>query len=236
MSSQIALLIKMQKIDDQISDLDVLKERKPKQLEHLISCVSNADQILKQIEKKIEATILNQKTKETEIKNNNELKSKYSYQLDGIKNNKEYKALNSQIVVLEEKNKVIETEILNIMEETDKLKKELTEGLKLKKQADSNLKANEDKLKEEILKIDQDIERLKENRKEYANQLPMTIVKKYVQLIKNKNKKAVIFSSNNACSGCGFHIRPQILIELNTPDKIIYCENCGRILVRSLDE
>jgi predicted nucleic acid-binding Zn-ribbon protein len=89
--------------------------------------------------------------------------------------------------------------------------------------------------KKEIEKVNEEIDRLKENRTEYAKQLPMPLVKKYVQLIKNKNHKAVVFNSNNACSGCGFHIRPQILIELNDPNKIIYCENCGRILVRTLE-
>ena len=236
MSSQLTLLVKMQKIDDQISELDVLKERKPRQLENLKACVLNEEQALNHVKKRIEDANLFIKTKETEIKTNNELKLKYSHQLDGIKNNKEYKALNSQIVILEEKNKVVETEILNKMEERDELEKEHAVCINNKKKADSNLKADEDRLKNEILKIDEDINRLKENRSDYAKQLPMAIVKKYVMLIKNKNRKAVIFSSNNACSGCGFHIRPQILIELNTPDKIIYCENCGRILVRSLDE
>jgi predicted nucleic acid-binding Zn-ribbon protein len=225
----------MQKIDDKIADFEIKKNKLPQQLDQLIASVNKADEALKAIEKSIETNALNQKTKENEIKSNNELKLKYGHQLDGIKNNKEYKALNSQISSLEEKNKAIETEILTIMEEETALKKQKEEAVLLKKHADTNLKANEDILKKEIEKVNEEIERLKEHRTEYAKQLPMPLVKKYVQLIKNKNHKAVVFNSNNACSGCGFHIRPQILIELNDPNKIIYCENCGRILVRSLD-
>jgi len=237
MSTNLSILIRMQKLDDQISELEFLKVQKPRQLDHLRTEVKKAEHHLTTLEKKLETNTLAQKAKETEIKTNTDQKRKYENQLDGIKNNKEYKALNSQIVVLGEKNKNIETEILDFMEEAEEIKKQQAEAIKQKKKADANLLADEDILNKEILKIDTDIERLKENRAELAKQLPIAIVKKYIQLIKNKNKKAIVFcTSGNACSGCGFHIRPQILIELNTPDKIIYCENCGRILVRSMEE
>ena len=226
----------MQKIDDKISEMELLKEKLPKQLEHLTGNVSKANLFITQIDKKIEENMLAQKAKEAEIKTNKDLKLKYEHQQEGIKNNKEYKALNTQIRLLEEKNANIETEILTIMEEADSLKTQKDEGMRLKAIADENLKANEDKLKKEIEKVNNEIEKLRENRSEFAKQIPIATVKKYVQLIKNKNRKAVVYSNNSACSGCGFHIRPQIIIELNTPEKIIYCENCGRILVKSLDE
>jgi len=237
MSTNLNILVKMQKIDDQITEQEFLKVQKPRQLDHLKSEVSKYEHEVKATEKKLEHNAVAQKTKENEIKANTDQMRKYGGQLDGIKNNKEYKALNSQIAVLGEKNKNIETEILDLMQEAEDLKSLLTEAQKKKKQADANLLADEDILNKEIVKIDKDIERLKESRSEFAKQLPIATVKKYIQLIKNKNKKAIVFcTSGNACSGCGFHIRPQILIELNTPDKIIYCENCGRILVRSMEE
>lgn len=236
MKIQIPVLIKMQKIDDRISELEVLKNKLPQQLEQLINSVNKAEDFVGDIDKKLHTNSLMQKAKETEIKNNNELSLKYGHQLDGIKNNKEYKALNSQISLLKEKNIHIENEILVIMDEEASLKKQRNEAVNLKKQATDNLQANEDLLKKEIEKVNSEIERLKESRSEYAKQIPITIVKKYVQLIKNKNRKAVVYCNNNACSGCGFHIRPQILIELSQPEKIIYCENCGRILVHSLDD
>jgi len=237
MSSNISILIQMQNIDDNIAELEVLKVKKPKQLDYLKTEVAKAEHSVKAIEKNIEANTLATKTKESEVKANTDQARKYGHQLDGIKNNKEYKALNNQIVQLNEKNKNIENDIITLMEEAEELKAQLGEATKLKKKADANLLADEDILKKEIAKIDVDITKLKEKRTEYAKLLPVPIVKKYIQLIKNKNNKAIVFCNpNNACSGCGFHIRPQILIELNTPDKIIYCENCGRILVRSLEE
>jgi predicted nucleic acid-binding Zn-ribbon protein len=235
MSTQVNVLICMQKIDDQISAVEVEKVRKPKQLDDLRNSVKNAEMFLAQVQKKIDDAQLVQKTKESEIKTNNELKQKYGHQLDGIKNNKEYKALNSQIALLDEKNKNLETEILNIMEEIEEHKEKLAEGHRLKKKADENLAANEKLIEAEIVKLDEQIKLLKEARMGYAKQLPITLTQKYTQLIVHKNRKAVSYILNHACSGCGFHMRPQVIIELNSPDKINYCESCGRILVKSMD-
>lgn len=235
MTSQIQVLIKMQKIDDKISEKEAVKVKLPQQLNSLVLSVKNAEEELDTIKKKIEDIQLRQKNKEAEIKSNNDLIKKYEHQLEGIKNNKEYKALNSQISLLQDKNTQIENEILNIMDEEAQVNQKLNDALNNKKNADSNLQANESLLNKEIEKVEVEINQLKDSRTELAKQIPMTIVKKYVQLIKNKNRKAVVFNSNNACSGCGFHIRPQILIDLKENNKSIYCENCGRILVNSMD-
>ena len=235
MKNEISILIKMQKIDDRISELEQLKEKLPKQLEQLKVNVKKTQNLLVAVNNKLEANQVQQKGKDSEIKTNDGLKLKYSHQLDGIKTNKEYKALNSQIITLAEKNTVIENDIIKLMEDEAKLKKQKAEAILLSDKANENLKANEDILNKEITKADKEIETLKSERMDLAKQIPESIVKKYVLLIKNKNRKAVVSSHNNACSGCGFHIRPQILIELNNVVKLIYCENCGRILVKALE-
>jgi len=235
MKIHLSTLVDMQKVDDKISEFEHQKVQLPKQLAQLIQSVKNAEQNLAEVEQKLEENALTQKNKEAEVKANSELRTKYLHQLDGIKNNKEYKALNSQISKIEETNKQIETNILVVMEEETTLKKQKTEAINLKKLADDNLKANEDLLNLEIRKVDDEIVKLKEKRTEYSKLIPIDLVKKYIQLIKNKNRKAVVYNVNSSCSGCGFRIRPQLLIELNNDDKLLYCENCGRMLVNIID-
>ena len=235
MKQELSILIKMQKIDDKISELELQKAKLPEQLNQLISNVKKSEDNLNNIIKEIEENSLKQKEKENEIKTNEETKKKYSHQLEGIKNNKEYKALNSQISALSDKNKVIETEILALMDEETTYKKQKNEATILKDKAKENLDANEEVLNKQIDKVNQDIDKLKLNRLAQAKLIPESTAKKYIQLIKNKNRRAVSACHNNACLCCGYHIRPQILIELNNPVKIIYCENCGRILVKTFE-
>ena len=86
-------------------------------------------------------------------------------------------------------------------------------------------------MKNRIKEVEQQIIDVREERNQIAQTLPTNIVKRYAALIKHKARKAVVFKINGACSGCGFKIRPQLVIEIDKGDKLINCENCGRILV-----
>jgi predicted nucleic acid-binding Zn-ribbon protein len=47
---------------------------------------------------------------------------------------------------------------------------------------------------------------------------------------------AVAEVKNGACSACFMSLRPQMLVELKTTDKMITCESCTRILYIESDK
>lgn len=235
MSNKLVHLVKMQKIDDEISQNEDKKKILPNRLKELRDGVTTAKQAVDIIAAQITDNHLKQQEKEKTIKTNNEQVLKYEHMLESIKTNKEYKALNSEISFMKSSNSDIELELISIMEEESKIKEMISIEKAKETEAQKRLKENEDKLQLEIIAVDHQIEALKEQRNQVAKLLPVTLVKRYISLIKAKNRKAVTYILNNACSGCGFHIRPQLLIELSQPDKIVNCENCGRILVKSFD-
>ncbi|MBP7564220.1 MAG: hypothetical protein KA886_10580 [Candidatus Cloacimonetes bacterium] len=230
MNNQLEILIQMQQIDDIIGQKDIIKNALPNQLSDLIHQVEVTESDMAKVMKDLEANLKKQKDKELEIKTNKDNIKKYEHQLDGIKNNKEYKALNSQISALKDKTGNFESELISIMDEESVIKEKKKVAETNRDLAKKALTNNEDKLKEEIVKVENDIAELKARRNSIAQQIPMSMVKKYAQLIKNKNRKAVVFCNGSSCGGCGFHIRPQLLIDIRQNDKINYCENCGRIL------
>ncbi|HOQ79873.1 MAG TPA: C4-type zinc ribbon domain-containing protein, partial [Candidatus Cloacimonadota bacterium] len=183
----------------------------------------------------LDNNVKKQKDKELDVKNQKDSIRKYEQQLDGIKNNKEYKALNSQISTLKDKIFNFESELIAVMDEETALKERKKQAEESLKSAKKALSENEDILKKEIIKVEDDIVELKGNRNSIAHEIPMSLVKKYAQLIKNKNRKAVVFLNGNSCGGCGFHIRPQLLIEIKQNDNVNYCENCGRIIAPNVD-
>ena len=121
--------------------------------------------------------------------------------------------------------------IIAFMEDEAEIRTALETAIEVQKKADDNLKANEERLKKKIEQVKKEIEEIRNKRNEIAKGIPTRIVKRYAALIKNKGRKAVAFNIHNACSGCGFNIRPQVVIEINEGNKINFCENCGRILV-----
>ncbi len=232
MKEDLRILLEMQALDAEIGKREILKKDLPAELSNLIDSVKNTEDDLTAAKDRLNENRKNQKLKEVDIQTNNKTIGKYEDQLLAIKNNKEYKALNSEINHLKEKNSKIDDEILEQMEVETKLKEELKEAEEEVKKAKAELVKNEDRLKKRINELDSEIEERKNERGELAKGLPRTLVRRYVSLIKAKDRKAVVFMENNACGGCGFKIRPQLIIEIERGNKIVSCESCGRIVVR----
>jgi uncharacterized protein len=236
MTEQLKVLVQMQTYDDRIGEKEELKILLPKQLHDLIAHVENAQAKVTELQKAQEEKIRQQKQKEIDIKTNIDLMHKYQTQLAEIKTNKEYKALNAEVTSLSAKNSDYETQILTLMEEETAIKDELKTAQVDLKQAQKELEEREGVLRKQIEEVDKMITEYKEKRNNLGRDLPIALAKRYVLLIKNKNRKAVVYNNSGTCSGCGFRIRPQLLLELEKQVKMIACENCGRILVHSLTD
>ena len=232
MNSNLSTLVKMQEIDDQIGIHEVEKKKLPEELDSLHEMVKSTKEAYEAAHNALLENQKTQKAKELEIKANKETMAKYENQLLAIKTNKEYKALHSEINHLKEGNKKIDDELIQLMEAEAALKTGVADAQSDVKKAEKELNDNEDKLNKKIEVVNQEIEKLKQSRNEIAKSLPRQLIKRYVLLIKNKNRKAVVFANNDACEGCGFKVRPQMAIEVSKGNKIISCENCGRILVK----
>jgi len=231
MLRDLEILIKMQKKDDRIGEKEILTRTLPQELNSLKQNLEMANQKLMETKQALEENLKEQKLKELRIKENNDKINKYKDQLLAIKTNKEYKALNSEISHLENTNTDIDDEIIALMEDEVIIRSDYEEANKIQKKADEKLSLNEEKLKRKIEEVQAEIEKIRNERNKLAAEIPKNIVKRYAALIKNKDRKAVVYNINNACSGCGFKIRPQMVIEINEGNAIVSCENCGRIIV-----
>ena len=234
MKKQLEILIQMQKFDTVIGDKNILTKELPQQLNSLKQSLKDADETVAATKNELDENLKDQKLRELDIADNNTKIAKYKNQLLTIETNKEYKALNSEINHLEKKNSGVDDDLIGLMEAESELREHLDEENKAQKKASDELKANEEKLEKEIQEVKKDIEDLKGKRNDMAKDLPRDIIRRYAALIKNKNRKAVVFNDNNACSGCGYTIRPQVAIDIKAGNSVIYCESCGRILVSHL--
>ena len=232
MKMDLKVLVDMQKIDDIIGEKTILTKKLPEELSSMKSALTQTGEKLTEVKTKLDENKKNQRLNELKINENNENIAKYKNQLLTIKTNKEYKALNSEVSHLEKINSEIDDDILDLMEQESNIKIELEKATEEHKKAEENLKANEKKLQNKITQVENEIKELREKRNSLAKHISSNLVRRYAALIKNKNRKAVVFSINNACSGCGYKIRPQLQIEVKEGNKHISCENCGRMLVK----
>ncbi|MFC1898542.1 zinc ribbon domain-containing protein [Candidatus Cloacimonadota bacterium] len=231
MKHELEILIEMQNCDDIIGEKEILMKTLPQELSSLIQNLELANVQLEKTGHELEENLKTQKLKELDIRSNKEKIDKYKNQLLTIQTNKEYKALNSEVSHLEAKNTSIDDELIELMEEEANIRTKKEEDQAVQKKAADELKANEEKLKQKIVKVEQEITEIRDKRNKMATALPRTMIKRYASLIKNKARKAVVFNINGTCSGCHYKIRPQLLIEINNAENVVNCESCGRMLV-----
>lgn len=234
MADHLEQLIRMQGFDDLIGEKEQVKEELPRRLEGMHASMREAEVQVAACKARLEENQKKQKGREMEIKTNQQTIDKYQAQLATIKTNKEYRALYSEINHLKEKNSHIDEEILVLMEDETARKEDLRLAEEEQKKARADLSANEDVLRKEISAVDIEIDQLKAQRNDIAKELPKPLVSKYVQLITHKNRRAVQAMIDGSCTGCGFRARPQVQIDVRSRGKIIYCENCGRILYEKM--
>jgi len=231
MEEQLRTLAAMQKLDDKIAQYRTLQEELPKQLNEINERVEQAtadmlagETIKAEINKK-------QRALENDIKQHQEQIKKYAGQLNDIKTNKEYKALNSEIAYLKDKISEIESQLLSLMDNENETI-EANQGLKQAlSEAEADKRDKEGDLKAQISELENQVESTRAERNKLAVTLPVPLIKRYGNLIKNKDNVAVVYNREGSCGGCGFVLRQQMRIELQLHEKIVYCENCGRIIL-----
>ena len=231
MESQLQILEQMQVLDNQKGKYLALQKELPKQLSEINERVEQATADLLAGETEKAEINKNQRTLENDIKTYQDQIRKYSGQLSEIKTNKEYKALNSEIAYLKEKISEIESKLLELMEVENQAKDKIEGFKKALQDAEKNKREKEGDLKAQIEALDAKIQATLAERNEMAVKLPQALLKRYANLIRNKDNLAVAYNHEGSCGGCGFVIRQQMRIELQLRKKIVYCENCGRILL-----
>ena len=122
MEEELKTLAKMQALDDQIGRYRILQKELPKQLNEIIESVEEATANLLAVETERAEINKKQRSVEMDIKQMQEQSKKYSAQLTEIKNNKEYKALNSEIAYIKDKISDNESSLLELMELENEIK------------------------------------------------------------------------------------------------------------------
>ena len=226
----------MQKLDDKIGQYRVLQEVLPKQLNEINERVEQATIDLLAGETEKAEINKQQRAQEGEIKTHQEQIQKYGNQLSAIKTNKEYKALNSEIAYLKDKISEIESQLLVLMDAETEVKARIVGYKNALAEAEANKKAKEGDLKAQIETLEEKVESTRAERNKLAVTLPVALIKRYGNMIKNKGNQALAYTHDGSCGGCGFVIRQQMRIELQLREKVVYCENCGRILLNPFEE
>jgi len=225
-------LYKLQLIDSQIDQIQVLKGELPmevRDLEDEIEGLQIRVTKLDDAKKELEDSIAQHRNK---IKESEALIAKYGRQLDDVKNNREYEALTKEIELQRLDIQLSEKRIREV-EVNVKAKDETLQAAKDRmEEKNKNLDNKKVELDKIIAKTEKDGNKLQKQSESQRKGIEDRLLKAYDRVRSSyRNGLAVVTVERDACGGCFNKIPPQLQLEISLQKKIIPCEHCGRILV-----
>lgn len=231
-TEKLQLLWRLQQVDSQLDEIQILKGELPMEVADLEDEVAGLDTRLKKIKQSIkeaehEISDMQGSSKEAEANI-----KRYMKQLDDVKNNREYEALQKEIELANLDIKLFEKRIKEVKVKIEGMKNSLdiAEAKMEAKKKDFDTKKVE--LQGIIEKTEKEENSLNAESERARHGIEERLLKAYNKIRKTyRNGLAVVPVLRSSCGGCFNHVPPQVHLEVGQHKKIIACEHCGRILV-----
>ncbi len=225
-------LFELQTIDSKIDEIKILKGALPIEVSDLEDEITGfntrIDKLntqMSDIDERIAKHNENIKTAET-------LSERYNKQLDEVKNNREYEALQKEIELQGLEIQLSEKRIREATAEKEKKQETLAgtqERLEVKQNDLTQKKEELEKIIEKTIKEEKTL--LSKSEKQ-RNKIEMRLLKAYDKARHAyRNGLAVVTHRRGSCGGCFNRIPPQLQIEIGMRKEILACEHCGRVLI-----
>jgi len=228
--NQLELLLRLQVIDYDLGELERSKEYLPDMMENLNREMEESESKYQTAAKDLETAKVTQKTLEVDIKGKEAELQKYQQQMMSIKTNKEYDALVSEIDAVKETISNKETELLETIELITTLEKNIVEYKEKLELVKENNTRQLGILQQKIDSIGDKTAEKKSERKLIAASIPRGTISVYERVRKGKGGSAVVAVKRRACGACYKTLTPKKIQDIRKGDRILTCDNCGRVL------
>ena len=227
---QLALLYQLQG-----RDLELLATHKqlqviPRQIEQLQAGITKYRAVLTAKSAELAEAEKAQRARNAELEMNAVQREKYKAEQREVKTNEAYDALERQIEFLDQKDGEAEDAILELMEDSDLLKAELTE---LEAEVDREDKKTFEKtaeLQQEQKALETQMTEKLAERKAFLTKIDKRLSEHYHRWFERQKTGFVALGENGTCSSCHIAIQPQTLKEAQKYEKPVYCSSCKRLL------
>jgi hypothetical protein len=230
LKDQIKLLVELQGLDTNIFRLQDEFDSIPEIIKNKEAEFKDKSVELKKFEDELKTLQLKRKEKEGDLEAKEGNIKKYQQQLNQVKTNKEYTALQEEIGRIKSDNSIIEEAILNIFDQVDAENKRIAKEKEFLKSEEAKFNEEKKRLADESSRIKSEMGALKAQREGLAAKVEKNILKKYEMIVKNKGGLAVVTIADEACQGCFRVLPPQVVNEVKMNSELVLCDNCSRIL------
>jgi uncharacterized protein len=145
------------------------------------------------------------------------------------KKNEEFQALANEVKRYEAEVVSIEDRELELMEQAEKLKGEVTASEAEYAKATSQIELQRTTLDEKLATIGGQLKEVEADRAALAAEVDEDLLDRYARIFANKGE-AIVPLEHEVCMGCHMKLTTQTLHHAKAGREIVHCEQCGRIL------
>ena len=236
----------MQDVFDKLRTLQDILSRKyqmEKELQDIPKTLSTKTELLNRlkksyIEKNTQYEALQEKIRSLRQKMNDaeHQREEYEKQMDLIKTQREYEALDKEIRDAADK----EQQLRKDLQREDKSLEEMVHSLEREelmiKQQEEDLISEQESVKRESQDKQDLLQQLQQEENETLPGLEEEIVFKFERIIRSKAGLGIVPIRKNVCTGCHMILPNQFVNDVREGEKILFCPYCSRILFFQTDE
>ena len=230
MKEKLWLLIKIQECDSQLVKLSAKKKTLPEDIKKLDRGFSSFEEAIKASKIKYDELKARHTESESKIKKINEGIVKTKERMLEVKNNKEYQAMLKEIETAEKSRGEVETAIISILDELDKLSVLVKKDDEILKEKRSTYEQEKKAIEDELNAVDSDAASWEQKRHALQKNIPDDLLGRYERVRKRNRGIGVTSVWKAVCSGCHMNIPPQLYNEVQRSEELFSCPNCNRII------
>ena len=225
-------LFELQKIDSQLDEIRILKGELPIEVRDLEDEIAVTQTRIKKIEAEIKDLDLEVARQKVNVKDAENTIARYNEQLNDVKNNREFEAINREIENQRLEIQLAQRKMTDIQRAIKGRQETLEQNKGMVDKKSGDLEVKREELKEIIQKTEKQEAELQKKSDRAAKLVEDRLLVGYNKIRgAYRNGLAVAKIERNACGGCFNQIPPQRQLEIRQRKKVIVCEHCGRVVV-----
>ena len=213
----------------QLADLNSRLDAGPRQVRACQTQLTTAEASLAEIQERAKALRMQADQKQLQLRSAEQKIVDLQSKRNACKTNREYQTLEEQIAADEMAGRVLEDEILELLERADAAKAEVPEAEQFVTAARERLAEKEAHVASEKSEIDAELVRVGGSLAEAEKELPDDVRSTYDRVVRGKGADGLSPLEGESCGGCFQKITGNMLSEIIL-GRLVVCRSCGRLL------
>lgn len=230
MQVELEQLLILQDRQQKIKQIQTEIRTLPLQRQNLEAQLAAGVAALAALKHKAQHVEMDRKTLELDAGTRQESISRLKTQQYETRKNDEFRAMGNEIERYEKEIRLIEDQELELMDQAEKLKVEVSAEEKKASASRESIARQMADLEEKGKALESRLSELMTDRSELASKLDEDILGRFERLFASKGDAAVVALEHEVCTGCHMKVTTQTAHRVKNGREIVNCEQCGRIL------